>query len=41
MIEKEDWQWLITILINIIIQVWAVQATKEKPSNRKRRKQKR
>lgn len=32
MIEKQDWQWLIAIVINVIVQIWAVQATKQKPS---------
>jgi len=41
MIEKQDWQWLIAIVINVIVQIWAVQATKQKPSNRKRRKRNR
>lgn len=32
MIEKQDWQWLITIVISVIVQIWAVKATKQKPS---------
>lgn len=41
MIEKQDWQWLITIVISVIVQIWAVKATKQKPSNQKRRKRNR
>ena len=28
MIEKQDWQWLIAIVISVIVQIWAVKATK-------------
>lgn len=33
-IEKSDWQWLIALITQIALAVWAVHEAKEKPSNR-------
>lgn len=35
MIEKQDWQWLIAIVINVIVQIWAVQATNKRATGRR------